>query len=221
MKNHFLLFLMALFPFSQIVLGQVFSFTTLENEQSVEHRILMDEAYLVETQFTTDPNDFIKTIGGFYEKKGNELRVSLEFNSNFNKDSLKSVVIENLDQWKKISKNTLALQGKWIMAGRVKGDQERRRDTDRPRKTIKILIDSYFQWIAFNTATFSFHGSGGGRYNLEKGTYTEKIDYFSRDNSKVGISLDFKFTQKGLDWHHKGFSSKEDPLYEIWTLRTH
>jgi hypothetical protein len=221
MKNHFLLFLMALLPFSQIVSGQVFSFTTLENEQSIEHRILMDKAYLVETQFTTDPNDFIKTTGGFYEKKGNELRVSLEFNSNFSKDSLKSIVIENSDQWKKISKNTLVLQGKWIMAGRVKEDQERRRDIDRPRKTIKILIDSYFQWIAFNTATFSFHGSGGGRYNIEKGTYTETIDYFSRDNSKVGISLDFEFTQKGLDWHHKGFSSKEDPLHEIWTLRTH
>jgi hypothetical protein len=221
MKNHYLLFLMVLLSFSQIVLGQVFSFTTLENEQSVEHRILMDEAYLVETKFTTDPNDFIKTIGGFYEKKGNELRVSLEFNSNFSKDSLKSVVIDNLDQWKKISKNTLALQGKWIMAGRVKEDQERRRDIGRPRKTIKILLDSYFQWIAFNTATFSFHGTGGGRYNIEKGTYTETIDYFSRDNSKVGISLDFEFTQKGLDWHHKGFSSKEDPLHEIWTLRTH
>jgi hypothetical protein len=219
MKNQFLFFLMAFLLISPTVSGQAFSFTTTENGQSLEHRILMDESYFVETQFTTDPNNFVKTIGGFYKKRGNGLRVSLEFNSNFSKDSLKFVVIDNLDQWKKNSLDTLPLQGKWLMAGRVKENQERRRDTSLPRKTMKILIDGFFQWIAFNSATFSFHGSGGGRYNAENGTYTETIDFFARDNNKAGISLEFEYTQKGLDWHHKGFSSKGDPLHEIWTFR--
>tara|TARA_A100000164_G_scaffold365106_1_gene384257 strand:+ start:2230 stop:2739 length:510 start_codon:yes stop_codon:yes gene_type:complete len=167
-----------------------------------------------------NPNQFVKTIGGFYKKKGEHLEVNLEFNSNFSKDSLKQVTIKDQHLWEKVSKKILPLDGKWLMAGRVKDNQERRRDTSRSRKTMKILVDGYFQWIAFNTATFTFHGTGGGSYNVVNGTYTETIDYFSRDNNKVGISLLFEYEKKGSDWHHKGFSSKGDPLHEIWTIRT-
>ena len=145
--------------------------------------------------------------------------VALEFNSNFSKDSIKHIVINDQDRWKKISKTTLPLQGKWLMAGRVNGDQERRRDTNRPRKTMKILVEGFFQWIAYNTESFYFHGTGGGSYTAKDGTYMEPIDYFSRDNNKVGISLEFEYAKKGMDWHHQGFSSKGDPLHEIWTYR--
>lgn len=215
----FIVYFFALFS-HHLLSGQAYSFTSQENGQQIEHRVLMDEEYFVETQFTSNPNQFIKTLGGFYKKGGNELLVALEFNSNFSKDSLKNIVINNHDQWQKISKSTLPLQGKWLMAGRVKGDQEQRRDISRARKTMKILVDGYFQWIAFNTASFSFHGTGGGSYSAADGTYTESIDYFSRDNNKVGISLGFEYAKKGMDWHHKGFSSKGDPLHEIWTYRT-
>ena len=206
--------------FFQTLFGQVFSFTTQEKGQDVHHRILMDEEYYVETQFTTHPNQFLKTLVGFYQKKGNVLQVSLEFNSDFSKDSLKHIVIEDQDRWKKISKDALPLQGKWLMAGRINGKQEQRRDTNRTRKTMKILVEGYFQWIAFNTESFSFHGTGGGTYIASDGVYQERIDYFSRDNNKVGISLEFEYAKKGMDWHHKGFSSKGDPLHEIWTFRT-
>ena len=220
MQSKFFIALISQLFFYQTLLGQVFSYTTQENGQDIHHRILMDKEYYVETQFTTKPNQFIKTIGGFYQKKGNDLIVALEFNSNFSKDSLKHVVINNQGQWEKISKNSLPLQGKWFMAGRVNGDQERRRDINRPRKTMKILVEGYFQWIAYNTKSFSFHGAGGGSYTAADGTYTETIDYFSRDNNKAGISLEFEYAKKGMDWHHKGFSSKGAPLHEIWTYRT-
>ena len=184
----FITFISQLF-FCQIIIGQVFSFTTHGNGQDIQHRILMDDEYYVETQFTTKPNQFIKTVGGFYHKKGNDLMVVLEFNSNFSNDSIKQILINDQDRWKEISKTNLPLQGKWLMAGRVNGNQERRRDTNRPRKTMKILVDGYFQWIAYNTESFSFHGTGGGSYTATDGNYTETIDYFSRDNNKVGISL--------------------------------
>lgn len=219
MQPKFFITFISLLFFYHTIFGQVFSFTTQENGQDIQYRILMDEEYYVETQFTTKPNQFIKTIGGFYQKKGNDLMVALEFNSNFSKDSIKHIVINDQDRWKKISKTTLPLQGKWLMAGRVNGDQERRRDINRPRKTMKILVEGFFQWIAYNTESFSFHGTGGGSYSATDGTYTEKIDYFSRDNNKVGISLEFEYAKKGMDWHHQGFSSKGDPLHEIWTYR--
>ena len=216
--NFFINFISQLF-FCQTIFGQVFSFTTQENGQEIQHRILMDDEYYVETQFTTKPDQFIKTIGGFYHKKVNDLMVTLEFNSNFSNDSIKHIVINDQARWKEISKTNLPLQGKWLMAGRVNGNQERRRDTNRPRKTMKILVEGFFQWIAYNTESFSFHGTGGGSYTATDGTYTETIDYFSRDNNKVGISLEFEYVKKGMDWHHQGFSSKGDPLHEIWTYR--
>lgn len=219
MKNIFLSTILILIYSNHSLFGQVFSFKSLKNGQKIEHRILMDDEYIVETQFTSNPNQFLKTIGGFYKKKGNEIIVKLEFNSNFSKDSLKTISIYDNSKWKKISGVNSLLQGKWLMSGRVRGKTERRRDTNQPRKTMKILVDGYFQWIAFNTNNFSFMGTGGGSYTAENGTYKEKIDYFSRDNKKVGISLSFSYSKKGQDWHHKGFSSKGDPIHEIWAFR--
>ena len=220
MEHNFFFFLLLQLFICQTLFGQVFSYKTLENGQDIQHRILMDEEYYVETQFTTKPNQFIKTLGGFLKKEGNRLRVNLEFNSNFSKDSLRHILIEKQEGWKKISKETLPLQGKWLMAGRINGEEERRRDTNRPRKTMKILLGGYFQWIAYDTKRFSFYGAGGGTYSATAETYTENIDYFSRDNNKVGISLRFEYEKNGTDWYHKGFSSKGDPLHEIWKFRT-
>ena len=215
MKNIFLPILLL----SHLLFGQAFSFNSLQNGQLIEHRILMDDEYIVETQFRSNPNQFVKTIGGFYQKNGEDIIVKLEFNSNFSKDSLKTISIYDSNRWEKISEETLPLQGKWLMSGRVRGKTERRRDTNQPRKTMKILVDGYFQWIAFNTNTFSFMGTGGGSYTAENGIYKEKIDYFSRDNKKVGISLSFSYLKNGQDWYHKGFSSKGDPMHEIWVFR--
>ena len=48
------------------------------------------------------------------------------------------------------------------MAGRVKPEGEQRRDLTRSRKTMKFLLDGYFQWTAFDTASMAFKGAGGG-----------------------------------------------------------
>ena len=106
MRTNILIFSALQCLFHQIVLGQIFSYTTIKNGQKLNHRILMDESYFVEAQFTLNPNQIIKTIGGFYEKNGDDLEISLEFNSNFSKDSLKHIVINDQDRWKKISKAT-------------------------------------------------------------------------------------------------------------------
>ena len=65
---------------------------------------------------------------------------------------------------------------------------------------------------------FNFLALEGGLY-AENGAYVEQIEYFSRDNSRVGAKLSFEFLLKEKDWYHKGFSSKGASLHEIWTLR--
>ena len=86
-----------------------------------------------------------------------------------------------------------------------------------PRKTIKILSSTRFQWAAINTQTGEFFGTGGGRYTFENGKYTEMIEFFSRDSSRVGMSLSFDGKLQGKDWYHSGRSSKGDPVNEVWS----
>ncbi|MBN09089.1 MAG: hypothetical protein CMC79_01770 [Flavobacteriaceae bacterium] len=193
----------------------------VENNGAIEiHRVLMDSNYFIETVFSDKPSKFISTRGGFYESKSNVIHVQFEFNSNYLKDSLVKAEIRIPNIGKEISKPKLPLDGKWLMAGRVNNEgEERRRDTKRSRKTLKFLIDGYFQWTAYNTETFKFYGSGGGKYNAKDGKYSESIEYFSRDNSRSGKTLSFSFNQEQNDWYHKGFSSQGKPLHEIWTLR--
>ena len=171
------------------------------------------------TSYKVDTNKFVKTIGGFYSENGSKLNVDLEFNSNYKNDSISKIKIEKKANWKKISLRENDLQGKWLMVGRVRNGNEQRRNLDRPRKTMKFLINGYFQWIAFNTETFQFSGSGGGKYITKDGKYIESIEYFSRDDSKVGLNLEFDYELINKEWNHKGFSSKGDPLHEIWVVR--
>ena len=85
---------------------------------------------------------------------------------------------------------------------------------------LKIIYNSGTLYLyVYDIDKKGFYGTGGGIFTAENGKYIENIEFFSRDNSKVGISLEFNFEVKEGDWHHKGFSSKGDPKYEIWTQR--
>ena len=212
-------FLLIFFCFG-ISYSQVYTFKSEDNGTIITHRILMDDEYLIETQYIEEPPQFVLTRGGFYKPKGSQFMVNLEFNSKFEQDGMKQMNIESsVKTWDKISKPQLELDGKWLMAGRVSNNKEQRRDITRPRKTMKFLKDGFFQWMAFNTETFQFFGSGGGYYSAEEERYTEHIEYFSRNNTSVGRVLPFEYFISGIDWHHQGFSSKGDPIHEIWSAR--
>jgi hypothetical protein len=62
-------------------------------------------------------------------------------------------------------------------------------------------------------------GTGGGTYSTINGIYTENIEFFSRDNSKSGLTLEFNYSIDNNEWNHSGFSSKGDPIHEIWVRR--
>ena len=82
---------------------------------------------------------------------------------------------------------------------------------------MKILSGTRFQWIAYNTETKEFFGTGGGTYTFVDGKYTEHIEFFSRDSTRVGASLSFDGKVEGNNWHHSGLSSRGEPIHEIWT----
>jgi len=201
--------------------GQVYKV----DKDGISTRVILDKEYIVLSKFESESGNFISTLGGYY-KPGKFLNldedvydVNLEFNSNYDQDSIKSISIKKTSKWKNISKSNDILKGKWVMSGRYNNGEFRKRNTDLPRKTMKILIDGFFQWIAFNTETFKFSGSGGGEYETIDGKYIEIIQYFSRDDSRVGAVLDFNYEIKNKDWYHSGLSSKGNPINEVWTIR--
>lgn len=118
--------------------------------------------------------------------------------------------------WKRISKDKDDLSGNWVITGRQR-DGELKRNTPGARRTIKILGGDRFQWAAFNSETGEFYGTGGGTYFAEDGKYTENIEFFSRDDSRVGAELNFDYKLNDREWHHSGKNSKGDPLFEIWS----
>ncbi|MBT3685280.1 MAG: hypothetical protein HOG40_06330 [Cryomorphaceae bacterium] len=190
----------------------------IDNEEDIS-RVILDNEYIVISKFKSDSGNFISTLGGYYQLNEGAYVINLEFNSNYDQDSIKSLSIEKTSKWKNISKENNTLKGKWVMSGRYNNGEFRTRNIDLPRKTMKVLIDGFFQWIAFNTESFKFSGSGGGEYETEDGKYIEIIQYFSRDNSRVGAELDFNYEVKNNDWYHTGLSSKGKPINEVWTIR--
>jgi len=219
MKKIFLLSILnILYSCSQLDNTASSVFEIDKTDETIE-RLIIDSEYLVVTEFNKTSGAFVKTYGGYYEIEGDSYQVSLEFNSDFEKDSIKSIELTKDNNWRNISKPKSMLQGKWVMSGRYNNGEFRTRDTNLPRKTMKVLIDGFFQWIAFNTETFRFSGSGGGEYEAVDGKYIEKIQYFSRDDSRVGAELDFNYEVKEGNWHHSGLSSKGNPINEVWTLR--
>ncbi|MDT0675197.1 hypothetical protein [Autumnicola musiva] len=204
-----------------------------ENGQKISDKEVVriyQDGYYSEGAKDAETNEFLWALGGEYSE--DDYQETLDFNTknkevigqSFNpeltfKDNGNIIEIRNEDEvqvWEKISNNENALSGNWVITGR-KRDGELRRSTPGERRTIKILGGDRFQWVAFNSETREFFGTGGGTYSAEKGNYTENIEFFSRDKERIGASLGFQYDVQDGEWHHQGKSSKGDPLYEIWS----
>ncbi len=171
---------------------------------------------------------YISTQGGPYTFDGKTLCITWEYN-----DADLQSVGTTTNTAVSPDNNTLALEdkifqkqpakkqdldGAWRITGRQNAEEKVSAIPHGDRKTIKILVDGYFQWVAINPAQKGFYGTGGGKYTFSGNDYTETIVFFSRDNSRIGADLKFKGEIKNKDWHHSGLSSKGDPIYEIWSL---
>ena len=217
---------------AQSIIGAWESYSTSGNGDQIRNVVIFADGYQVATWYNAKTGAFIMTNGGLWSLNGDTLTETVEFDTNNAERvgtslSFKIKVTESTIEapeynvtWKRIDNGTPGdLKGAWLMSGRKRNGEIQQRDTSRPRKTMKILSGTRFQWIAYNTETKQFSGTGGGTYTTIDGKYTENIEFFSRDNLRVGASLEFNFELINNKWHHSGFSSKGDPLYEIWSLR--
>jgi hypothetical protein len=183
--------------------------------------------------YSVNDKTYKGTCGGSYRIEGGRFIENHEFNTMkpemIGKESSspvsvqKDVVVftENKEasRWTRIDDGTPgALAGAWLITGRMENGTLNQ-ITPGARRTMKILSGKRFQWIAYNVETKEFFGTGGGTYTTQNGKYTETIEFFSRDNSRVGKSLQFDYSLENGNWRHKGLSSKGDPIDEVWTKR--
>jgi hypothetical protein len=195
--------------------------------------MIVTDRYFSAAVYNKKNNTYLGTCGGSWRVEKNQFIEVHEFNTmkpEWIGAELKSEIIlkgdklffktnEGTEEFSRIDNgNPGQLAGAWLITGRMTDNGMEKR-TPGPRKTMKILSGTRFQWIAYNHETKEFFGTGGGTYTTENGKYTENIDFFSRDNSRVGAKLLFDFSLVNGDWRHKGQSSKGDPIDEVWTKR--
>ena len=200
-------------------------------DTAVQYLTIVDNYFSIAT-FDFKEKKFIRTRGGTAIFHDGKMEGIIEFNTS-NKSEVKSpysyeikvkgkklmLPAENISMvWDAVDDASDALSGNWRITGR---EQDGKIVEMKPgaRKTIKILSGTRFQWIAINTETGEFFGTGGGNYSFVNGKYTENIEFFSRDSNRVGASLGFNAELKNGDWHHSGLSSKGDKIYEVWSRK--
>lgn len=198
-------------------------------ENSRDETITFVDGYFVHAVYDKAGKQFQYTWGGPYVLKDDKIEITIQFNTRQKEKVGETVTIPwtdnngqlvaNIDggekTWKQLDKGVGDLAGVWRIAGRKQGDQPVTMQLG-PRRTLKVLSGTRFQWIAFNIQTKEFSGTGGGAYTFKNGKYTENIEFFSRDNTRVGSSLTFNGKVRGNQWDHTGLSSKGDPIDEMW-----
>lgn len=192
--------------------------------------MIVSDGYFAMTAYNTEDSAFIATLGGSYRADYDNFNVTYEFDSSNpgNVGSTQSmgyrlegsVLVFNDDKvWQRVDDGSGTLAGAWEITGRKEDGEMRRREPTGPRRTMKILSGDRFQWIAYNTETGEFLGTGGGSYTVDDSMYIEKIEFFSRDPERAGDQLSFDYKVRNNEWHHMGLSSKGEPIYETWGHR--
>ena len=192
---------------------------------------LYSNAYFTSSTYLESTGEFVSATGGTY------VISSSDYIENYEIDSQSRAVTGtflNFDY--KIENDTLRLSDKnsrneeaWIKIDSADKNNvtcwkihQAFRDSswltieDKPRKTLKMLTNNYYQILALNSQTGEFFGSSGGKWTGDDTEHNEMIRFFSKNPAMVGKILSFKKEVKDGIWHHNGKSSEGDYIQERW-----
>jgi hypothetical protein len=200
-------------------------------EADKEEVLIFQDGFFFHTAYNKNEKRFIYSRGGTYTHKADVLDGKISFNSLNNEEvgkqfSAKYSIANNTlnlsingekQNWRRLDDSSAPLAGVWRITSRMQDGKLTPIHQTGSRQTYKILSGTRFQWAAIDPEKKEFSGTGGGTYTFSNGKYTETIEFFSRDSSRVGASLSFEGKLENGEWHHSGRSSKGDPIYEIWS----
>ncbi|HEY0897195.1 MAG TPA: hypothetical protein VGE15_11635 [Sphingobacteriaceae bacterium] len=197
----------------------------------VQEILLLQDGYLTHTTYDPAGKKFLMTRGGPFSFGGKEISLLYEFHSsrpeetgsrqNWTYSVKNDILVLNIDgkeqEWIRVDDSSGPLAGVWKISDRMEGGELVKIHQRGTRKTLKLLTGTRFQWFAIDPGTKMFAGTGGGTYSFDGGKYVENIEFFSRDNSRVGARLTFDGKLENGKWHHSGSGSKGDTIYEVWS----
>jgi len=230
-KNTPLLLLSSLLFVSISVKGQSeneFSGAWQSQDGDKKTVLLIQDHYFTQSIFKAD--EYIMSYGGPFSIENKRFQIKVEFNSDdsvkvgetatadflLKNNKLQITLNSKSATYERMDNGKAPLAGVWHITDRMQEGKLVPIQRSGTRKTLKVLTASRFQWFAIDPGTKQFFGTGGGTYSFVDGTYTEHIEFFSRDNSRVGANLSFDGKLTDGKWHHSGLSSKGDKIYEIW-----
>ena len=194
--------------------------------------LIVADNYLCIASYSVNNKYFERAEGGPFVMSGDKMTYTPEFNSAdtakigipvvftvTNKDNILTLRYEESMVWMFVDDAAnVPMAGAWHITERSNGGQGElmKIHQEGTRKTLKLLSKTRFQWFAIDPAVKGFYGTGGGTYTAKDGKYTENIQFFSRDNNRVGTSLKFDWKLDGGRWDHSGKSSDGKPIHEIW-----
>ncbi len=214
-----------------VAAGEDWAGTWRGADDGVARVLLLVDGYMSHTTFGAEPAEFHRTHGGPFEVTADTMTGQVQFDSaeagrvgdtwqwriEVEGDTLRVQGDDgSVESWQRVAEEAGGLTGVWRISGRYRNGELQAMPL-RARRTLKVLSGSRFQWIAMNIESGEFSGTGGGTYAFRDGVYVEQIDFFSRDPARVGARLEFQAELVDGDWHHRGLSSRGDPIHEIWT----
>ena len=87
-----------------------------------------------------------------------------------------------------------------VTANTLKGAWRLLKTTEAERtapNVIKIVVDGYFTVADYNLSSKEFIGAQGGTFVVDKGRYTEKLEYYTQDSTRVGSTIVYNVSTKG------------------------
>jgi len=193
--------------------------------------LIVADNYLCIASYSVNNKYFERAEGGPFTMSGDQMTYTPEFNSAdtakigipivftiTKKDDILTLKYEEAMVWMFVDDAAnVPMAGSWHITQKA-NDQGQLMSIHQEgtRKTLKLLSKTRFQWFAIDPAVKGFYGTGGGTYTAKDGKYTENIQFFSKDNNRVGTSLKFDWKLDNGRWDHSGKSTDGKPVHEIW-----
>lgn len=200
-------------------------------EADKEQVLVFQDGFFFHTVYNKGEKRFLYSRGGTYTHNADALNCTISFNSAdkeevgkqfstkyaINGPKAEFSISGETQNWQRLDDSSAPLAGVWRITSRMQDGKLTPIHQTGTRQTYKLLTGTRFQWAAIDPGKKEFSGTGGGTYTFKNGKYTEAIEFFSRDSTRVGASLTFEGKLENGAWHHSGKSSKGDPIYEVWS----
>ena len=111
----------------------------------------------------------------------------------------------------------LAHWGTWQLVSFKYGETNKWSDVPLTQKKIKLITDSYFNWVQYEVSSGKVQGSAGGPYTLSGGAYTETIEFAAEGMTDyLGKKQSFTISVEGDKLHQSGQLSDGLKIEEVW-----